>query len=165
MPPTPPPPVSDSAGECRTPMRGHDPEQPPADGSLTTSRWRPPTLRLRIDDLAHPGVLIFFEAVPDPTALLRSAVAQSMEWLYTPESAPSVCVPSSPECPMKYHLLTVVHRTRPCFVLSCHNDLLKIYGYAASRTSSSFSPPSSVASLRPQAHARTRRCACRFHTS
>lgn len=54
-----------------------------------------PQFDLRVEDLAHPGVPIFFEAV-QPLAALREAVVASFKWLYTPETAPTKSVFCSP---------------------------------------------------------------------
>jgi hypothetical protein len=47
-----------------------------------------PTLSIRVDTLAHPGAVLFFDAV-HPTTVLRDAVAASFTWLYTPDSRPT----------------------------------------------------------------------------
>lgn len=57
---------------------------PPKDPS-----W--PQFDLRVEDLAHPGVSIFFEAV-QPLAALRNAIIASYKWLYTPDTAPTKLV-------------------------------------------------------------------------
>ncbi|KJA28555.1 hypothetical protein HYPSUDRAFT_128954 [Hypholoma sublateritium FD-334 SS-4] len=53
-----------------------------------------PTFRLRVDDLAHPGVAVFFSAVV-PADVLQRAVDASMTWLYTRETAPTKYVVKS----------------------------------------------------------------------
>lgn len=51
--------------------------------------WPIPQFNLRIEDLAHPGVPIFLEAVGgNPVAALRNAVLSSFQWLYTPQTMP-----------------------------------------------------------------------------
>ena len=56
--------------------------------SPTPAPRKAPTLRLRVDDLAHPGVAVFFNAVV-PAEVLQRAVDASMTWLYTREAAPT----------------------------------------------------------------------------
>ncbi|KAJ7201357.1 hypothetical protein GGX14DRAFT_465181 [Mycena pura] len=54
-----------------------------------TPEWPLPKFNLRVDDLAHPGVALFFDSV-DAHAALRDAVLASFKWLYaTPEHAPT----------------------------------------------------------------------------
>ena len=56
------------------------------------SEWPLPTLSLRISDLAHPGVAIFFGSVDPPEALKRAVMA-SFVWLYgSPEASPAQSV-------------------------------------------------------------------------
>jgi len=50
-----------------------------------------PQFDLRVEDLSHPGVSIFFEAV-QPLTALRDAVVASYKWLYTPETVPTKSV-------------------------------------------------------------------------
>ncbi|RDB28466.1 hypothetical protein Hypma_016036 [Hypsizygus marmoreus] len=50
--------------------------------------WPIPRLDLRIDDLAHPGVAVFLDAV-NPLTALRDAVTASFKWLYTQETVPT----------------------------------------------------------------------------
>ncbi|KAF8956075.1 hypothetical protein BDZ97DRAFT_221475 [Flammula alnicola] len=47
--------------------------------------WTFPTLKLRVDDLEHKGVDVFFGAI-NPKEVLRRAVEASFKWLYTPET-------------------------------------------------------------------------------
>ncbi|KAI0784924.1 plant basic secretory protein [Abortiporus biennis] len=49
--------------------------------------WPIPSLRLRVDDLAHPGAQIFFQHV-NPYNALTSAVLTVFDWLYTLETVP-----------------------------------------------------------------------------
>ncbi|KAJ7146282.1 hypothetical protein C8R44DRAFT_757070 [Mycena epipterygia] len=51
--------------------------------------WPLPKLNIRVEDLAHPGAVLFFDHVHPATAL-RAAVLASFEWLYaTPACAPT----------------------------------------------------------------------------
>ncbi|KAI0068071.1 plant basic secretory protein [Artomyces pyxidatus] len=50
--------------------------------------WQIPTLKLRIDDLSHPGAKLFLDSV-DSTQVLHDAVVAVLQWLYvTTEKAP-----------------------------------------------------------------------------
>ncbi|CAL1694567.1 unnamed protein product [Somion occarium] len=49
--------------------------------------WPIPTLRLRVDDLNHPGAQLFFQHI-NPNEALRKAVMASFTWLYTLETVP-----------------------------------------------------------------------------
>ncbi|KAF9486421.1 plant basic secretory protein [Pholiota conissans] len=53
-----------------------------------TPEWTAPKLKLRVDDLAHEGTVVFFSAV-QPGAVLRRAVDASIRWLYPPGKAPT----------------------------------------------------------------------------
>jgi hypothetical protein len=57
----------------------------------TEPTW--PRFDLRVEDLTHPGVSIFFQSV-EPLTALRDAVVASFKWLYTPETAPTKSVSS-----------------------------------------------------------------------
>lgn len=47
-----------------------------------------PKLKVRVDDLTHAGVKIFFNSV-DPKEVLLRAIDASVRWLYTPETVPT----------------------------------------------------------------------------
>ena len=50
--------------------------------------WPIPTLSLRIDDLSHPGIKLFFDSV-NPITLIRDAVIAVLQLLYvTTDKAP-----------------------------------------------------------------------------
>ncbi|KAI0073945.1 plant basic secretory protein [Panus rudis PR-1116 ss-1] len=49
--------------------------------------WPIPTLRLRVDDLEHPGAQIFFNHI-QPYDALRTAIMSVYTWLYTLETVP-----------------------------------------------------------------------------
>ncbi|KAF9502176.1 plant basic secretory protein [Pleurotus eryngii] len=57
------------------------PPTPPPD-------WPVPTFTLRVEDVAHPGAIIFFQCI-QPVVDLRGAVLNSFKWLYTPENVPT----------------------------------------------------------------------------
>ncbi|KAF8260722.1 plant basic secretory protein [Lactarius quietus] len=50
--------------------------------------WHIPTLSLRIDDLSHPGVKLFFDNV-DPIQIMHDSIVTVLQWLYvTTDKAP-----------------------------------------------------------------------------
>ena len=50
--------------------------------------WPVPTFSLRIDDLSHPGVKLFFDNV-DPIRIMHDSVVTALQWLYvTSDKAP-----------------------------------------------------------------------------
>jgi len=49
--------------------------------------WPIPKLSFRIDNLSHPGSDIFLKSV-DPLSAMRSAVVDSLSWLYISQTAP-----------------------------------------------------------------------------
>ena len=50
--------------------------------------WPIPTISLRIDDLSHPGIKLFFDNV-NPITVMRDAVVAVLQWLYvTTDKAP-----------------------------------------------------------------------------
>ena len=58
---------------------------PPSSSSspLPTPRpdWPIPTFSLRIDDLSHPGIKLFFDNV-DPVQVMHDATVAIFQWLY-----------------------------------------------------------------------------------
>ncbi|KAI3621976.1 pbsp domain protein [Moniliophthora roreri] len=57
--------------------------------------WPVPFLNLQVDDLAHPGAVLFFENVESPLEALREAVLNVFKWLYkdkekTPDHVASI---------------------------------------------------------------------------
>jgi len=61
-------------------MAPHDLPPPPS--------WTIPNFVLKVEDLSHPGVSIFFDCVR-PKEALTLAVEASYAWLYTPITAPT----------------------------------------------------------------------------
>ncbi|KAJ6623177.1 hypothetical protein B0H10DRAFT_2011549 [Mycena sp. CBHHK59/15] len=62
---------------------------PPTPTPSPEPEWPLPKLSIRVEDLTHPGVALFFDAVAPATAL-RAAVVASFKWLYdTPAHAPT----------------------------------------------------------------------------
>jgi hypothetical protein len=60
------------------------PPTPPPEPS-----WPIPQFNVHIEDLAHPGVAVFFGAVGhNPLAALRASVLASFQWLYSPQTVP-----------------------------------------------------------------------------
>ena len=54
--------------------------------------WPIPTFSLRIDDLSHPGIKLFFDNV-DPIRVMHDATVAVLQWLYmTTDKAPKKCV-------------------------------------------------------------------------
>ena len=83
MPPPPPPPPN-------KPVSLPNLQQPllPLNGPKS---WPIPKFDLRVEDLSHPGVSIFFSNI-NPFESLKAAVIASFEWLYTPEGVPTQLV-------------------------------------------------------------------------
>ncbi|KAF7302913.1 hypothetical protein MKEN_01253600 [Mycena kentingensis (nom. inval.)] len=78
--------------------------RPPPPKPPTEPDWPIPRFNIRIEDLAHPGAVIFFEAlalkdqhnVATPLEALRYAVLATLYWLYAvPECAPTKSVSST----------------------------------------------------------------------
>ena len=47
----------------------------------TPPQWPIPKLTLRVDDLTHPGVPVFFDNL-NPTNILKDAIVSCFTWLY-----------------------------------------------------------------------------------
>lgn len=56
--------------------------------------YKIPKFDLRVEDLAHPGAVVFF-ALIHPTEALTDAVLASYQWLYTLDTVPTKCVPDA----------------------------------------------------------------------
>jgi len=61
---------------------------PPPPPTPPRPDWPIPTISLRIDDLSHPGIKLFFDNV-SPITVMRDAVVAVLQWLYvTTDKAP-----------------------------------------------------------------------------
>ncbi|KAI9512483.1 plant basic secretory protein [Russula earlei] len=64
------------------------PSSPPPPPTVSRPDWPVPTLKLRIDDLSHPGIKLFFDNV-DPIRVMHDAAVAVFRWLYvTTDKAP-----------------------------------------------------------------------------
>ncbi|KAF8956076.1 hypothetical protein BDZ97DRAFT_221480 [Flammula alnicola] len=73
---------------CESLDKGDDDAEDEADAGRPLEKWPMPQLLIRVDDLDHEGVDVFFAAVK-PKDALREAVMASFNWLYTLESVPT----------------------------------------------------------------------------
>ena len=62
------------SNDFRLPMPPPPPTPPRPD-------WPIPTFSLRIDDLSHPGIKLFFNNV-DPITVMHDAAVAVLQWLY-----------------------------------------------------------------------------------
>lgn len=67
------------------------------------NEWPIPTLRIRVDDLNHPGAQLFFKHI-NPYEALKDACISSFVWLYTLETVPRQCVSPTSSVP-DYNML------------------------------------------------------------
>ena len=54
---------------------------PPPPPTPPRPDWPIPTFSLRIDDLSHPGIKLFFNNV-DPITVMHDAAVAVLQWLY-----------------------------------------------------------------------------------
>lgn len=90
--PTPPPAEASPSPIPQVPVPGQVPvTAPPHKKPVPTpdpNDYKIPKFDLRVEDLAHPGAVIFL-ALIQPVESLTSAVLASYKWLYTPQNAPT----------------------------------------------------------------------------
>ncbi|KIY50648.1 plant basic secretory protein, partial [Fistulina hepatica ATCC 64428] len=51
--------------------------------------WPYPRFDLRVEDISHPGAILFFRNIDDIESAMREAVTASFKFLYTPETTPA----------------------------------------------------------------------------
>jgi len=91
-----PPPAEPSPSPVQTYLPTYLPTLPVAQAAPVVPPKNPepvpdykiPKFDLRVEELAHPGAVLFF-ALIHPTEALTEAVLASYKWLYTPETAPT----------------------------------------------------------------------------